>query len=78
MSHWHSGINPNRRWIFYPFFVKEVEKGMMFMKRLEEKFKRTVKYWRISYKQASERERLVMGMLALMILTYAWWVIVVL
>jgi hypothetical protein len=43
------------------------------MKRLEEKFKRTVKYWRISYKQASGRDRLYIGLFALMILTYVWW-----
>jgi hypothetical protein len=43
------------------------------MKQLEEKLKRTMKYLRISYQQASERERLVMGMFALIMLTYAWW-----
>ena len=43
------------------------------MKRIEEKFKRTVKYWRISYKQASGRDRLYLGLFALIMLTYAWW-----
>ncbi|HEX9331306.1 MAG TPA: hypothetical protein VF896_05420 [Anaerolineales bacterium] len=48
------------------------------MKRIEEKFKRTVKYWRISYQQSSERDRLFIGMFTLMVLVYAWWVMVVL
>jgi hypothetical protein len=48
------------------------------MKRIEEKFKRTIKYLRVSYKQASEQERLSMGLfaLALVVLVYAWWVLV--
>ncbi len=48
------------------------------MKRIEEKFKRTVKYWRISYQQSSERDRLFIGMFTLMVLVYAWWIFVVL
>jgi hypothetical protein len=44
------------------------------MKRIEEKLKRKVKYWRISYQQASEQDRLSIGLFALMILTYIWWV----
>ena len=48
------------------------------MKRLEEKFKRTVKYWVVSYKQARERDRLSIWLFALMILIYAWWVTLVL
>jgi len=47
------------------------------MKRIEEKFKRTVKYWRISYKQASGRDRLTLGLFGLVILVYAWWLILV-
>ncbi len=47
------------------------------MKRIEEKFKRTVKYWRISYQQSSERDRLFIGMFTLMVLVYAWWIMVV-
>jgi len=43
------------------------------MKRIEDKFRRMVKYWRVSYSQASERERLSVGMFAIVILTYAWW-----
>jgi hypothetical protein len=43
------------------------------MKHIEEKFKRTVKYWRISYKQASGRDRLFMGLYSVLILVYAWW-----
>jgi hypothetical protein len=47
------------------------------MKQIEEKFKRTVKYLRISYKQASGRDRLYLGLFGLMVLVYAWWVILV-
>jgi type II secretory pathway component PulM len=48
------------------------------MKRIKEKFRRTVKYLRVSYKQASLDERMLMGMGALVMLVYAWWVVVVL
>jgi hypothetical protein len=48
------------------------------MKQIEEKFKRTVKYWRISYKQASGRDRLYMGLFSLLVLIYAWWIMVIL
>jgi len=48
------------------------------MKQIEEKFKRTVKYWRICYKQASGRDRLYMGLFSLLVLVYAWWIMVVL
>jgi hypothetical protein len=44
------------------------------MKRIEEKFKRTVKYWRMSFKQASGRDRLSIGLFALLMLYYVWWV----
>jgi hypothetical protein len=47
------------------------------MKQLNEKFKRTVKYWRVSYQQASERERLSLYMFALLLLIYAWWAMMV-
>jgi hypothetical protein len=43
------------------------------MKQIKEKFKRTVKYWRITYQQANGRDRLSMGMFALLMLAYAWW-----
>jgi hypothetical protein len=43
------------------------------MKRIKDKYKRIVKYCRISYKQASEQDRLLLGVLAFMILTYVWW-----
>jgi hypothetical protein len=46
------------------------------MKQIEEKFKRKVKYWRISYKQASGRERLLLGLYSVLILVYTWWYIV--
>ena len=48
------------------------------MKRIKEKFKRRMKYLRVSFQQASGRDRLSLGMFALMMLAYAWWVIVVL
>jgi hypothetical protein len=47
------------------------------MKRIEEKLKRKVKYWRISYLQASGRERLSMGMFTMLMLIYMWWVILI-
>lgn len=43
------------------------------MKQIEEKFKRKVKYLRISYKQASGRDRLLLGLYSVLILVYAWW-----
>ena len=48
------------------------------MKQLREKVKRTIKYVRVSYKQASGKERLLMGMCTLVMLIYTWWVILVL
>ena len=51
---------------------------MSAMKRIEEKLKRKVKYWRISYMQASGRERLHMGLFSVLILVYAWWVSIIL
>jgi hypothetical protein len=47
------------------------------MKRIEEKFKRKMKYWRVSYMQASGRDRLYFGLYGIMILVYAWWVFVI-
>ena len=47
------------------------------MKRIKEKFKRTVKYLRVSYMQASGRDRLSLGMFVVVMLTYTWWVILV-
>ena len=47
------------------------------MKRIEEKLKRKVKFWRVSYLQASGRERLSMGMFAVLILVYMWWASVI-
>jgi len=51
--------------------------GIPFMKQIKDKFKRTVKYWSISYKQASGRDRFSMGMFALLMLVYWWWVTLV-
>jgi hypothetical protein len=48
------------------------------MKRIEEKLKRKVKYWRISFMQASGRDRLHVGLYSILILVYAWWVFIVL
>jgi hypothetical protein len=48
------------------------------MKLIREKLKRIVKYWRVWYRQASGSDRLYMGMGALVVLVYAWWVILVL
>jgi hypothetical protein len=47
------------------------------MKRIEDKFKRTIKYWRVSYRQASDKDRLSMGLFAfaLAMLVYAWWML---
>jgi hypothetical protein len=43
------------------------------MKRLKDKSKRLVKYWFVSYKQASGSERLQVGMFLMMMLVYIWW-----
>lgn len=46
---------------------------MSTMKHIEEKFKRKVKYLRISFKQASGRDRVYLGLYSVLILVYAWW-----
>jgi hypothetical protein len=43
------------------------------MKRIEEKVRRTVKYWRISFLQSSGRDRVSLGMFMVLILVYMWW-----
>ena len=43
------------------------------MKQIEETFKRKMKYWRVGYRQASGRDRLVLGFYAFSVLIYAWW-----
>jgi hypothetical protein len=48
------------------------------MKQIEEKLKRKMKYLRISYKQASGRDRLSLGLYSLLILVYLWWYFLVL
>jgi hypothetical protein len=50
----------------------------IYMKRIKEKLNRTLKYWRVSYRQASGKDRLFIGMCALVMLVYAWWVMLVL
>ena len=57
---------------------KKLEKGLYFMKQIEEKFKRKVKYWLITYKQASGRDRLHLGLYSVLILVYLWWYFLVL
>jgi len=52
-------------------------KGLQNMKRIEEKFKRKVKYWRISLMQASGRDRMSLGMFMVLILVYMWWVSII-
>jgi len=47
------------------------------MQQIKEKLRRKVKYWRVSYKQASAPDRLSLGMFALMMLVYAWWAVLV-
>ena len=63
---------------FHSSWKKRRERWLSVMKRIKEKFRRTVKYLRVSYKQASLDERMLMGMGALVMLVYAWWVVVVL
>ncbi len=46
------------------------------MKQIEEKFKRTLKYLRVSYQQARGRERLNLYMFAMLMLIYVWWVMI--
>jgi len=48
------------------------------MKQIEEKLKRKMKYLRISYKQASGRDRLSLGLYSVLILIYVWWYFLVL
>ncbi len=50
---------------------------MCYMKRIQEKSKRIVKYWRVRYRQANEHDRLFVGMYVLMMLVYAWWAMLV-
>jgi hypothetical protein len=47
------------------------------MKKIEEKLRRKVKYWHISYQQANGRERLHVGLFTLMMLVYIWCTILV-
>lgn len=47
------------------------------VKRPQDKFKRFVKYLRVSYQQASEKERLSLWMFALIMLIYTWWAMMV-
>ncbi len=73
------GINPIRPCHSdLVFVVDSQDERVCFMKRIKEKSKRILKYWRISYQQASERERLFMGVYTLMVLAYVWWAILAL
>jgi hypothetical protein len=55
----------------------ETWEGLQHMKRIEEKFRRKVKYWRISLMQASGRDRMSLGMFMVLILVYMWWVSII-
>jgi hypothetical protein len=48
------------------------------MKQINEKFKRTMKYWRVRYQQSSQAERLNLYLFAFLVLSYAWWLLLVL
>ena len=47
------------------------------MKRIKEKSKRIIKYWRITYQQASENDRLIVGLFFMVMLAYIWWAMLV-
>ena len=47
-------------------------------KRFSEKLKRAVKYWRVRYRQFSERERTNLYLLTFLMVTYVWWMVIVL
>ena len=47
------------------------------MKRIKEKSRRIVKYWRVRYQQASGDERMWVGLYVLAVLAFAWWVMLV-
>jgi hypothetical protein len=59
------------------FYVQLSRRRSYFMKQIKEKLRRKVKYWSISYKQASRPDRLSLGMFALMMLVYLWWAFLV-
>ena len=46
-------------------------------KRIHEKLKRMMKYWRVRYQQTNERERLTLYLLVFLVFSYAWWVLIV-
>jgi len=46
-------------------------------KRIHEKLKRMMKYWRVRYRQTNERERLNLCLLVFLVFSYAWWVLIV-
>ena len=46
-------------------------------KRIHEKFKRIMKYWRVRYHQSNERERLNLYLLVFLVFSYVWWVLIV-
>ena len=47
------------------------------MKPIKEKLKRIVKYWCISYQQTKQRDRVSLGMFALVMIVYTWWALLV-
>jgi hypothetical protein len=48
----------------------------MYLKLWAAKFKRIVKYWRVWFKQASGTDRMRLAMIVVVVLVYAWWVMV--
>ena len=51
---------------------------MIDKKKLNDKFKRSIKYWRVRYQQSTQRERLNLTLVAFLALTYVWWMLMVL
>lgn len=48
------------------------------MKRLKEKIRRKIKYYRVGFYQSQREDRMGWGMTALGVLVYVWWVLEVL
>lgn len=48
------------------------------MKKLKDRIRRKIKYYRVGFHQASKEDRVGLGMSALGVLVYVWWVLEVL
>ena len=46
-------------------------------KRINDKFKRTIKYWRVRYQQATKQERMNLYVVTFLVLSYTWWLLLV-